>query len=501
MAQTTIGTRAFGHYINGKWGEPGDSTFETQNPATGEVIATYARGTAADVDAAVRAASEAFKKWRLVPAPRRGEILYRVGQIMAGRKEQLAREMTEEMGKVLLEARGDVQEGIDMAYYMGGEGRRLFGQQVPAELPNKWAMAVRKPLGVCGMITPWNFPMAIPTWKIMPALVAGNTVVFKPASLTPLIAVRLVEIFEEAGLPPGVLNLVTGTGGEVGDAILAHRDVALISFTGSTETGDHVAMEAARTRKRVSLELGGKNAIIVMDDADLDLALDGIVWSAFGTSGQRCTAASRVIVHRAVERDLTDRLAGRVSKLRLGNGLHEGVDVGPVISRSQLERINSYMAIGQQEGAELVLGGKIVADGALAQGHFHEPTIFGGAKASMRVAQEEIFGPVTTLIPVDSFEEAIDVANGVQYGLSAALYTADVNRAFRAMQDIYTGILYINAGTIGAEIQLPFGGTKATGNGHREAGQAALDVVTEWQSIYVDYSGRLQRAQIDTEGE
>jgi acyl-CoA reductase-like NAD-dependent aldehyde dehydrogenase len=285
----------------------------------------------------------------------------------------------------------------------------------------------------------------------------------------------------------------------VGDAILAHRDVALISFTGSTETGDHVAMEAARTRKRVSLELGGKNAIIVMEDADLDLALDGIVWSAFGTSGQRCTAASRVIVHRDVERKLTDLLAGRVSKLRLGNGMHEGVDVGPVISRSQLERINSYMAIGQSEGVELVLGGKIVSDGALANGHFHEPTIFGGAKANSRVAQEEIFGPVTTLIPIDSFEEAIDVANGVQYGLSAAIYTADVNRAFRAMQDIYTGILYVNAGTIGAEIQLPFGGTKATGNGHREAGQAALDVVTEWQSIYVDYSGRLQRAQIDTE--
>jgi aldehyde dehydrogenase (NAD+) len=500
MAQAVAGTRTFGHYIGGRWTEPRvGQTFQTSNPATGEPVATYARGTVADVDAAVQAAAKAFKSWRLVPAPRRGEILYRVGALLAEKKEQLAREMTEEMGKVLLEARGDVQEGVDMAYYMAGEGRRLFGQQVPAELPNKWAMAVRKPLGVCGMITPWNFPMAIPTWKIMPALVAGNTVVFKPASLTPLLAVRLVEIFEEAGLPEGVLNLVTGTGGEVGDAILAHPDVALVSFTGSTETGDHVAMEAARTRKRVSLELGGKNAIIVMDDADLDLALNGIVWSAFGTSGQRCTAASRVIVHRAVERKLTDMLAERVSKLRLGNGLQDGVDVGPVISRSQLERINSYMAIGRDEGAELVLGGKIARDGALASGHFHEPTIFGGAKATMRVAQEEIFGPVTTLIPVDSFDEAIDVANGVQYGLSAAIYTADVNRAFRAMQDIYTGILYVNAGTIGAEIQLPFGGTKATGNGHREAGQAALDVVTEWQSIYVDYSGRLQRAQIDTE--
>ena len=496
--QTLEQTREFGQYIGGQWRQ-GGPTFETRNPATGEVVGRYAKGTPADVDAAVQAAAKAFKSWRLHPAPRRGEILYRAGQLLAERKEQLAREMTQEMGKVLTEARGDVQEGIDMAYYMAGEGRRMFGQLVPAELPNKWAMAVRKPLGVCGMITPWNFPMAIPTWKIMPALVAGNTVVFKPATYTPLLAVRLVEIFEEAGLPPGVLNLVLGGGDEVGDAILRHPEVALVSFTGSTETGDRVALEAARTRKRVSLELGGKNAIIVMDDADLDLALDGIIWSAFGTSGQRCTAASRVIAHRAVAQELTDRLAERVSRLRLGDGLDEATDVGPLISRSQLERVHSYIDVGRQEGAELVVGGEIATGDGLANGHFHQPTIFANATPRMRVSQEEIFGPVTTIIPVDSFDEAIDVANGVQYGLSAAIYTADVNRAFRAMQDIYTGILYVNAGTIGAEIQLPFGGTKATGNGHREAGQAALDVVTEWQSIYVDYSGKLQRAQIDTE--
>lgn len=351
MTQTTTGTRVFGHYIGGKWGNAESGpTFDTTNPATGAPVATYARGTAVDVDAAVAAAKTAFVRWRLVPAPRRGEILYRVGQLLATRKEALARAITKEMGKVLVEACGDVQEGIDMAFYMGGEGRRLFGQQVPAELPNKWATAVRKPLGVCGMITPWNFPIAIPTWKIMPALVAGNTVVFKPATLTPLLAVRLTEVFEEAGLPPGVLNLVLGTGGEVGDAIPAHPDIALVSFTGSTETGDHVALEAARTCKRVSLELGGKNAIIVLDAADLDLALDGIVWSAFGTSGQRCTAASRVIVHRSVERALTDRLAEQVGTLRLGNGMQEGIEIGPVISRSRLERINSYMAIGRQGG-------------------------------------------------------------------------------------------------------------------------------------------------------
>jgi aldehyde dehydrogenase (NAD+) len=499
MVQTLERTREYGHYIGGKWTPArAGATFETRNPATGEPLATYAKGTAADVDAAVRAAAAAFKSWRLVPAPKRGEILFRAGQLLAEHKEQLAREMTQEMGKVLTEARGDVQEGIDMAFYMAGEGRRLFGHQVPAELPNKWAMAVRKPLGVVAAITPWNFPMAIPTWKIMPALVAGNSVVFKPATYTPLLAVRLVEIFEEAGLPGGVLNLVLGSGGEVGDAIMRHPDVALVTFTGSTETGDRIAVEAARTRKRLSMELGGKNAIIVMDDADLDLALDGIVWSAFGTSGQRCTAASRVIVHRAVERDLADRLVDRVAKLRLGNGLDENVDVGPVISRSQLERIHGYMDVGRQEGAEILVGGDVATVPGLEGGHFHQPTIFGGAKAQMRVSQEEIFGPVTTLIPVDSFDEAIEVANGVEYGLSAAIYTADVNRAFRAMQDIFTGILYVNAGTIGAEIQLPFGGTKATGNGHREAGQAALDVVTEWQAIYVDYSGKLQRAQIDT---
>ncbi|HET8630318.1 MAG TPA: aldehyde dehydrogenase family protein [Thermomicrobiales bacterium] len=499
MVQTLERTREYGHYIGGKWTPArAGATFETRNPATGEPLATYAKGTAADVDAAVRVAAAAFKSWRLVPAPKRGEILFRAGQLLAEHKEQLAREMTQEMGKVLTEARGDVQEGIDMAFYMAGEGRRMFGHQVPAELPNKWAMAVRKPLGVVAAITPWNFPMAIPTWKIMPALVAGNCVVFKPATYTPLLAVRLVEIFEEAGLPGGVLNLVLGSGGEVGDAIMRHPDVALVTFTGSTETGDRIAVEAARTRKRLSMELGGKNAIIVMDDADLDLALDGIVWSAFGTSGQRCTAASRVIVHRAVERELADRLVDRVAKLRLGNGLDENVDIGPVISRSQLERIHGYMDVGRQEGAEILVGGDVATVPGLEGGHFHQPTIFGGAKAQMRVSQEEIFGPVTTLIPVDSFDEAIEVANGVEYGLSAAIYTADVNRAFRAMQDIFTGILYVNAGTIGAEIQLPFGGTKATGNGHREAGQAALDVVTEWQAIYVDYSGKLQRAQIDT---
>jgi len=488
----------FKNYINGKWIDAsGGAEFERANPATGETIGTFAKSSQADVVSAIDAANAAFNKWRLYPAPKRGEILYRVGQLLMERKESLARDMTEEMGKVLTEARGDVQEGIDMAFYMAGEGRRMFGHTVPAEMQNKWAMSVRKPLGVVAAITPWNFPLAIPTWKIMPALITGNTVVFKPASYTPRMAVRLVEVFEEAGLPAGVLNLVMGTGEEVGEVMLQHPDVALISFTGSTETGKHINVEGAKTLKRVSLELGGKNAIIVMDDADVDLALEGILWSAFGTSGQRCTAASRVITHHSVAEELSEKLASRAGAMKLGNGLMDGVDVGPVVSRSQLDRIHSYMEVGRNEGAVLITGGEIASGGELEHGFFHQPTVFTNVRSDMRIAQEEIFGPVTAVIPVGDIDEAIQVANGVDYGLSASIYTRDINRAFRAMQDIYTGILYVNAGTIGAEIQLPFGGTKATGNGHREAGQAALDVFTEWQSIYVDYSGRLQRAQID----
>jgi alpha-ketoglutaric semialdehyde dehydrogenase len=487
------------NYINGTWiGARSGKEFSRENPATGETIGTFAASGEADVVAAIEAARAAFDKWRLYPAPKRGELLYKVGQLLIERKEALARDMTEEMGKVLSEARGDVQEGIDMTFYMAGEGRRMAGQTVPAELPNKWSMSVRKPIGVMAAITPWNFPLAIPTWKIMPALIAGNTVVFKPASYSPRMAVRLVEIFEEAGIPDGVVNLVTGSGSDTGDALLGHPDVGLVSFTGSTDTGRHINVEAARSLKRVSLELGGKNAIIVMDDADIDLAVDGIVWSAFGTSGQRCTAASRVIAHRSLSDEVTDRLAERAGGMRLGYGLDDTTDVGPVVSRSQLERVHSYMSVGTSEGAELATGGNIATGGELDRGYYHQPTVFGNVRADMRIAQEEIFGPVTAVIPVSDIEEAIDVANGVEYGLSASIYTRDVNRAFRAMRDIYTGILYINAGTIGAEIQLPFGGTKATGNGHREAGQAALDVVTEWQSIYVDYSGRLQKAQIDS---
>jgi aldehyde dehydrogenase (NAD+) len=492
-------SQAYRNYIGGKWVDAASGrTFEDRNPADrSDLLGTFPRSDARDVAAAVESARARFDAWRKVPAPRRGEILFRAAELMVTRKEELARLMVREMGKVIKEARGDIQEGIDMTYYMAGEGRRQFGQQVPAELPNKFAVAVREPVGVIAAITPWNFPFAIPTWKLMPALVTGNTVVFKPAEDTPLMAVKLIEILLEAGLPEGVVSLVHGYGEEAGAPLVEHPDADLVTFTGSTEVGRLVRVACAKTGKRCALEMGGKNPIIVMDDANLDLALDSAIWSAFGTSGQRCTAASRLIVHEGVARQFTERLAERAAKLRLGPGIEETTDVGPVINEEQLRRIHSYTEIGRQEGAQLVVGGEIAREGALAAGNFYKPTVFAGVKPTMRIAQEEIFGPTTAVVPVRSLEEAVRVANDVKYGLSAAIFTSDINKAFRAMSDLRTGLVYINAGTIGAEIQLPFGGTKGTGNGHREAGTAALDAVTEWKSIYIDYSGKLQKAQID----
>jgi acyl-CoA reductase-like NAD-dependent aldehyde dehydrogenase len=487
------------NYIDGVWQASSGGLVEDVNPADREVIAEAPRATIDDVDAAVAAARRAFAHWRKVPAPKRGEIIFRAGEILRRRKEELARAMTREMGKVLLEARGDVQEGIDMAYYMAGEGRRGFGYTTHAELPDKFAMAVRDPIGVGAIITPWNFPLAIPTWKIFPALVLGNTLVFKPSSDTPFLAYELVRVLEEAGVPPGVVNLVFGGGATVGDRLVSHPDVQFISLTGSVETGRHVGELAGRGLKRLSLELGGKNAIIVLADANLDLAVDAIVWSAFGTSGQRCTAASRVIVEASVHDALLDRLVARVEALRVGNGLDESVDVGPVINEAALRRIDGYVQIGQAEGARLVCGGRILTEGPLAQGFFYAPTIFDRVQPSMRIATEEIFGPVLSLIAVSSLEEAVEVNNAVSYGLSSSIFTENVNRAFTAMRDLTTGIVYVNHGTTGAEIHLPFGGTRGTGNGHREAGTAAVDFFSEWKAIYVDYSGHLQRAQIDTE--
>ncbi len=487
-------------FIAGRWVESvSGETFESVNPAdTRDVVGHFQAGTAADVAMAVRAADMAFPAWRATPAPKRGEILYRFGALMAEHKERLARAMTREMGKVISEARGDVQEGIDIAFLMAGEGRRMFGDTVPSELPDKWAMSIRQPIGVAGIITPWNFPMAIPCWKAMPALVAGNTVVFKPSSESPHCATLLVELMEEAGFPPGTVNLVTGSGEAVGDAIVDNRDVPVISFTGSVDTGRGIAERAGRLLKRLSLELGGKNAVVVLRDADLDLAVDGILWSAFGTTGQRCTACSRVIVDRSVADELVTRLETRTKALRLGDGLLDVTDVGPLVNAKAVDKVERYVGIGRREG-ELVTGGERAGDGELANGHFFQPTIFSGVEPMARIAQEEIFGPVLSVVPVDGYDAAMTAANQVRYGLSASIFTRDVNAAFRAMRDFETGIVYVNAGTTGAETHLPFGGWKQTGNGHREAGHAALDTFTEWKAVYVDYSGRLQRAQIDNQ--
>jgi len=496
---TAASARVFKNFINGQWVAPtGNKTHLNHNPAnTQEIIGEFPLSSASDVDTAVSAAREAYKSWRLVPAPKRAEILFRTAELLVKRKEEFSKDMTREMGKVLAETRGDVQEAIDMTYYMAGEGRRLFGQTTPSELPNKVAMSVRQSIGVCGLITPWNFPMAIPSWKIMPALICGNTVILKPAEDTPLSSYHLVETLHEAGLPPGVVNLVSGDGPGAGAPLSSHPEVPVVSFTGSTSTGRIIAEICAPTFKHYSLEMGGKNIILVLDDANLDLAVDGAIWGGFGTSGQRCTAASRIGVHKSLYKEFVSRLTDRAKKLKVGNGLNPFTDMGPVINEQQLQTVMSYVEIGKKEGAKLATGGNRLDKGDYASGWFHEPTVFVDCHPPMRIAQEEIFGPVVSVIPIDNLEQGIAIANDVPYGLSASVYTRNVNAAFAALRDIYTGIVYINAPTIGAETHLPFGGTKQTGNGHREASVASIDFFTEWKSIYIDYSDKLQRAQID----
>lgn len=488
----------FHNYINGRWVK-GSTTFQTINPANEELVAEIAQTEISDVNSAVSAAKEAFKSWRLVPAPIRGEMLFKVGDILKQKKEELAQLLTRDMGKVIAEARGDVQEAIDMAYYMGGEGRRLLGYTAPVEMPNKFGMAVRDPSGIVGLITPWNFPIAVPSWKIFPALVAGNTIIWKPSPETPAISAAFVKVFEEAGIPPGVFNLLMAPGADVAKALVSHPDVRVLSFTGSTTTGRAIAEAAGKLNKKLSLEMGGKNAIIVMDDANIELVTDATLWAAFGTTGQRCTAASRLIVQKGIAGKIKEALVERARKLKLGDGLDPNVEVGPVINRVSLERIHNFVQIGQKEGARALIGAS-VAD-VNGRGFFYSPTLFDGVKPGSTLEAEEIFGPVLSIIEVESLDEAIEVNNRSQYGLSTSIFTQDVNRAFTAMRDIATGLVYINHGTTGAEIQFPFGGVRGTGNGHREAGQAALEVFTEWKSIYVDYSGKLQRAQIDNRDE
>jgi aldehyde dehydrogenase (NAD+) len=492
--------KIFKNYINGEWVPSVTGlTFDDNNPADrGDLVGVFQRSSRHDVDDAIEAAKGAYKMWRLTPPPKRGEILYRAARLLSERKEEYAEQMTREMGKVLEEARGDVQEAIDMTFYMAGEGRRLFGQTTTSELPNKFCMWVRSPIGVCSLVTPWNFPMAIPSWKIMPALVCGNTVVIKPATDTPLSTYNLVQTLVEAGVPRGVVNLVTGSGSEVGTALLGSDDVRVVSFTGSTEVGRKVAEACAGTFKHSCLEMGGKNIIMVMEDANLDLAVDGAIWGGFGTTGQRCTASSRLAVHKDVYGEFVEKFVDRARALKVGNGLDAAVQMGPLINESQLKTVEEYVEIGKNEGAKLLCGGERLTGGDYDLGTFYTPTIFAECQPEMRICREEIFGPVVSIMPCASLEEAIEIGNGVVYGLSSSIYTRNVNRAFQAMRDMETGIFYVNAPTIGAETHLPFGGTKQTGNGHREAATAALDFYSEWKAVYVDYSDRLQRAQIDT---
>ncbi len=491
-------SQTFHNSIGGRW-VPARSgrTFKNLNPATGEVLGEFPESGPEDVAAAVDAARGALRSWQLTPAPKRGELLYKLGALIASQKEDLARAATREMGKILIETRGDVQEGVDMAYLAAGEGRRLYGVTTPSEMPNKWAMSVRVPIGVVGVITAWNFPFAVPTWKIFPALVAGNTVVFKPSEETPEMGWHLARLLEEVGLPPGVLNVVQGNGPNVGWPIVQHPGVDVLSFTGSNAVGTRIATEGARLGKRVSLEMGGKNGVIVMDDADLSLAANAVAWGAFGTTGQRCTATSRVIVHERVHDELVRLVVQRAQALKLGNGLDAGVEMGPLVNAKQLERVSGYMKVGVDEGAKVSAGGARAAGEGLEHGFFFQPTVLTDVQPGMRVAQEEIFGPVVSFVRVKSLEEAIAVNNATPFGLSSSIFTGSVNAAFTAMRDLATGIVYVNHGTTGAETHLPFGGTRGTGNGHREAGHTMLDAFTEWKSVYVDFSGKVQRAQID----
>lgn len=491
---------SFLNYIDGKWvkAERG-KTFEDRNPANpSDRIGVFPESTREDIEKAVQAAEKAYDRWRLLPAPKRGDILMRAGLILEKRKEELARLMTREMGKVIKEARGDVQEAVDMAYYVAGEGRRLFGKTTTSELKNKFAMSIRMPIGVCGLITPWNFPVAIPSWKIFPALICGNTLVFKPAEDTPLCAEKFVEILEEAGLPPGVLNMVHGGAG-AGEALVHHKRVRLISFTGSSDVGRLVAEHCGKTLKRCSLEMGGKNAQIVMADADLSLAMEGAVWGAFGTTGQRCTATSRIYIEQKIFEKFRRMMVARAKKIKIGYGLDKGIEMGPLVNEAQLKRVQQYVRIGREEGGKVECGGRVPKGAKFKGGYFYMPTIFTHVTPEMRIVKEEIFGPVTCLLPVKSLEEAIQQVNNTDYGLSSSLYSKDVNRAMKAIRDIEAGITYINGPTIGAEVHLPFGGVKNTGNGHREASETALDIFSEWKSVFVDFSGRLQKAQIDIE--
>ena len=486
-------------FIAGKWTDAeGGASYENRNPAdTDDVIGRFPACGPPDVEKAVASAVRGFEEWSRIPAPKRGEVLKKAGDLLTERKEELADGMTREMGKPLVETRGDVQEAIDTAYYAASEGRRLFSFTAPSELRDKAGWAIRRPAGVFGIVTPWNFPIAVPSWKIFPALVCGNAVVWKPAQDTPWSAVKFVEVLLEAGLPANVVQLVTGFGSEAGAPLVSHPDVTGVSFTGSTEVGCRIAARCGEQGKPVSLEMGGKNAQIVLDDADVDLAMEGVLWGAFGTTGQRCTATSRLILQDGIHDDFLSQLVDRARSLRLGDGRKKDTDVGPLISEAAREKVERYIDLGQADGADLLCGGRRPEGREYEKGHFFEPTIFARVDAGMRIEQEEIFGPVLSVVRVRTPDEAFRINNGVKYGLSSSIYTRDVTIAFRALNELDNGITYVNAPTIGAEAHLPFGGVKQTGNGHREGGWEVYEFYSETKVGYLDFSGRLQRAQID----
>jgi aldehyde dehydrogenase (NAD+) len=488
----------FHNYIDGTWtGAASGDTFDVSNPAAPtDIVGQFPASGPADVDKAVSAAADALSAWDHRPAPQRGKMLREAGDVLADRKTDIARTMTREMGKPFFETKGDVQEAIDTAYYAASETRRLFGHTVPSELPNKMNMSIRRPVGVCGIITAWNFPVAVPSWKILPALAAGNTIVFKPSEEAPRSGLLFVETLLEAGIPDGVLNVVHGDG-DPGQALVEHPEVDAVGFTGSYEVGTSIAETCGRHNTRVSLEMGGKNPMIVMDDADLDLALDGAIWGAFGTTGQRCTATSRLICHEEVHDEMVSLIAEEASALVLGDGNEPETDVGPLINQAAHEQVHEYVEIGQEEGATLTFGGD-PSTLPHEEGHFYPPTLFTDVAPDMRIAQEEIFGPVLSVFSVSSYKEAVEVANNTRYGLSSSIYTSDVKKSYRAMRDLEAGITYVNGPTIGAEAHMPFGGVKDTGNGHRDGGWAAYEFFTEKKTVYVDYSGQLQKAQMDS---
>lgn len=493
MSRSTLDLRS-STYIGGSWRDGrGDRRIRLVNPAApDEVLADLGAAAAVDADDAVAAAKEALPAWRATPAPERGRILRRAAEISERRLEEIARTMTLEEGKIIRESRGEARKGISLFEYYAGEGFRLGGQTLPSEVPDVHAYTVREPLGVVGLITPWNFPWAIPVWKVAPAIVAGNTVVLKPASLTPATAALLVDILEEAGCPPGVVNLVVGPGGEVGNAIVDHPDVRAISFTGSNAVGMGIHSRAAPRGIPVTLEMGGKNAVIVMEDGDLDAAATAIASGAFGATGQRCTATSRVVVHEDVAEELLERLVAKAEALRVGPGIDEDSDLAPAVDEGQFKTDLEYIDIARSEGAKLVTGGAAV-DG---EGYFVKPTIFQDVRPDMRIFREEVFGPVLSVARCRDLDEGIAMANAVEYGLAASLFSRDVNRIMRYVRDIEAGMVHVNEPTIGGEAGLPFGGSKATGVGPREMGQEGIHFFTELKTVFVNYAGTGQQASI-----